>query len=266
MSQNSGEEFIKIKKSELEELVTQKVEQKLQNKKSSQEKRSTDTEEKTISRRSFLKKLGAGAIGLGALTLPVSGMVRITGENIYKDGTEYTNDILTQTPDIKIEDLETGATSGTVPTAQSDGTVQMEPAGIGSDGDFLALDTQGNISTQTINTSSTTYGGDENSHKHSIVWNNIVPSGEQSAVWSYAETTEIPSTETVDIRLQNVTDNETIFEQTGITSVKEFTFGPKNYTPATMDSVIHLQWQIRTDPGDNWSRVGYVQTTIGIIL
>jgi len=40
-----------------------------------------------ISRRSFLKKLGAGAIGLGALTLsPASGKMKLTPDSILKNG------------------------------------------------------------------------------------------------------------------------------------------------------------------------------------
>lgn len=65
-----SEEKIEITKSELEELVERKVEEKL--KKNENSVKSEESDE--ISRRNFLKKLGAGAIGLGALTLPTSAL------------------------------------------------------------------------------------------------------------------------------------------------------------------------------------------------
>ena len=47
----------------------------------------TDSKEEQISRRSFLKKIGAGAIGLGALSLaPAASKVTISDTGITKDG------------------------------------------------------------------------------------------------------------------------------------------------------------------------------------
>lgn len=68
-----SEEIIKVKKSELESLVEEKVQKEM-------EKRNSDTlltqnSSKTdISRRNFLKKAGLSALGLGALLSPVSGL------------------------------------------------------------------------------------------------------------------------------------------------------------------------------------------------
>lgn len=53
------------------------------------EGQSVEASENEISRRSFLKKLGAGAIGLGALSLPVASKVTITDSSVKKDGSDF---------------------------------------------------------------------------------------------------------------------------------------------------------------------------------
>lgn len=68
MSENTAEEEkMEITEDELKELIDERVEKRLKEEK--QKQRKTSDKEK-VSRRDFLKKLGAGALGLGALSLP----------------------------------------------------------------------------------------------------------------------------------------------------------------------------------------------------
>lgn len=78
----------------LEKIVDQKVEEKLNEKqKDTDNTRKESKEDSAISRRSFLKKLGAGAAGLGAASLiPSASALDVKDSNglrVYSGGTEY---------------------------------------------------------------------------------------------------------------------------------------------------------------------------------
>lgn len=71
------EEKVESQQSRIEELESQL----------SREKETADTEEQKVSRRGFLKKLGLGAAGIGALSLaPAASKLTISNSGITKDG------------------------------------------------------------------------------------------------------------------------------------------------------------------------------------
>jgi len=74
----------------IEEIIEQKVEERIQEQKEKQKKESKDEQ---IDRRSFMKKIGAGAIGLGAASLiPSTSALDVrdsTGLSVYQDSKEY---------------------------------------------------------------------------------------------------------------------------------------------------------------------------------
>jgi len=82
---------------DLEELIEEKVEERFQNKKeqfkrevkqelSEDEKPERIQKDRDVSRRSFLKKLGAGALGLGALGLSPVSSLKLTRNDVLKGG------------------------------------------------------------------------------------------------------------------------------------------------------------------------------------
>lgn len=83
----SEDETIEIKKSELEQLIEQKVEEKVKNIKQKQSSQKNTSE--GLNRRQFLKKAGLGLGGLAALTLPTNALdVRDDSFNVYTTSSE----------------------------------------------------------------------------------------------------------------------------------------------------------------------------------
>ena len=80
---------------DIEKIVEDKVEKRVQEELERRETRTQDSKEpkdnkNSLSRRDFLKKLGAGAIGLGALSLaPAASKVTISDTGITKEGNQF---------------------------------------------------------------------------------------------------------------------------------------------------------------------------------
>jgi len=70
--------------------------------------------------------------------------------------------------------------------------------------------------------------------------------------------------ETVDVRIRNPDDGETVAEETGITSRQVVQLGPAEYTPTTTDAEIRLRHEIRTDPGANSSDIWTPLIVLGV--
>jgi len=81
MEDEKQEKYVKIKKSELEELVEQKVDERIEEEKDEEKTEDEVEEEQGISRRSFLKKLGLGA-GIGAMSLTPASALDIRDDNL----------------------------------------------------------------------------------------------------------------------------------------------------------------------------------------
>jgi hypothetical protein len=88
----------------------------------------------------------------------------------------------------------------------------------------------------------------------SVQWDIIVPDAAQGVIY-----THVNPTSTMDVRLQNVTDGETVFEQTGSSGRVQTTV---EYTPTTTSDSINLFWEIRSPDGssveavDPWASIG----------
>ena len=85
---DEDKEKVEMDKEELEELIDRRVEKRVQEELDKRENNETNSEQDTenqdnsISRRNFLKKLGAGAIGLGALSLSPASALNIRSDNL----------------------------------------------------------------------------------------------------------------------------------------------------------------------------------------
>jgi hypothetical protein len=88
----------------------EKLEKKLQRLENTQ-KPEEEEENVEISRRSFLKKLGIGALGLGALTAPVASKVTVGSNSISKDGQPYWFSGLGQSYDLSGNNLVNSGTT-----------------------------------------------------------------------------------------------------------------------------------------------------------
>ena len=125
---------------EIEDIIEKKVEERMEEKKQEireelkqelrkdQDQNNNSGKDDKIGRREFLKKVGAGAIGLGALSLaPAASKITIGDTGIIKDGTSsfwhQGNSDFADNPHGNGQHTETYATTSNVPTlAHESGT------------------------------------------------------------------------------------------------------------------------------------------------
>ncbi|MFB6209763.1 MAG: twin-arginine translocation signal domain-containing protein [Candidatus Nanohaloarchaea archaeon] len=148
------EEVVEQLESIIEEKVEQRVEERLEQETSRKE--TEEEEDSGISRRSFLKKLGAGAIGLGALSLSPASALDIRdsgGLEVYSGGSDYfkvdTNGQIRAETDGSASspvwtfgsDTDSGMfiDSATLPTIANNGSVSARFSGAGVDLDGNVL-------------------------------------------------------------------------------------------------------------------------------
>lgn len=116
-----------------------------------------------------------------------------------------------------------------------------------SSGDLLVEPTNSNGSTGTLAISSAnTWTGDNRFHLDMLVWDDAFPGTSQGAAGLIVGVSR-GSGETVDVRLRNATDSDTVFSQTGITSTGDVQVGRSTYTPSTTGSVVRLRAEVRSD-------------------
>jgi hypothetical protein len=128
-----------------------------------------------------------------------------------------------------------------------------------SNGDFVGMLTiTGHKQTGTTNT--TTYNGLKGIVRHMVQFGNWVPDGSQVAVVWSLEVLENPGT----YRIRNVTDSETISEQTNL-SIGKYGFGPVNYTPSTTESAVRIDLEAKNSNGNTTKALGPV-ITFGVKL
>lgn len=132
-----------------------------------------------------------------------------------------------------------------------------------SNGAYISRSSTGVNATKSYTTTNTSWDTVSSDFmRWRIAWNTVIPSAAQSA--AYSTITIDPGTgETVDVRLRNFEDGETILSKTGITSKTNAELGPANYTPSTTSSLILLAWEIQTSPGSNSSEIRQQWTSIG---
>jgi len=98
-----------------------------------------------------------------------------------------------------------------------------------------------------------------------IAWDTYLPSGGTTQVALSCRVAP-GAGETLDIAVENYTDDENALEETGITSEDvNHLVGPVDYTPPTKTGV-RLITKARTDPGSNSSEISEVSFIIGVKL
>lgn len=121
-------------------------------------------------------------------------------------------------------------------------------------GDFLALATYDMGAVRTFSTSSSGYDGSDDFGRWNLVWDDLFPADATTAVSGVI--VALPGTDvTQEVRLQNVSDGETIFEETGITSTSVIEFSPTQYRPTTDSGRILVQWETKVETGSNSAEI-----------
>jgi len=129
-------------------------------------------------------------------------------------------------------------------------------------GDFLPLYTWNPNATRSTGFTSTTYTTDFDLWNAFVQWNKILPAGVKSHI--LIQMRVAPGTdESVDVRLYNENDGETVGEVTGITSDRTATIS-EDYTPTTKDAWIEFRLLFRTNPGTNSSTIYVPFGSIGV--
>jgi len=119
-------------------------------------------------------------------------------------------------------------------------------------GDFLPLYTINPNAAWRVTSTSTTYTQTTDLGWLQCAWNDLIPWPDVNPL-IYGLGRVMPgSGETVDVRIRNTTDGETVGSAvTGITADTMVKVGPVDYEPTTKDARIDIYWQYRTDPGTN---------------
>jgi len=133
------------------------------------------------------------------------------------------------------------------------------------EGDFLPLYTFNANGDWEVTSTSTTYDAANTISCCWIIWDEMFPEGADVQVFGQGYI-QPGADETVDLRIYNGQDGETVDEITGITSTQVVTMGPVSYTPTTTDSGIYIRWNWRTSPGTNALALDVPYTVFGVKL
>jgi len=101
----------------------------------------------------------------------------------------------------------------------------------------------------TNSTSQTSYTANESQTDWKMVWDFMFPSDVNTKVSLSCATAT--TSDTQDIRVQNVTDNETILEDTAVDADSELTLGPTLYEPTTTNDNVIIRVQTRSQEGSD---------------
>lgn len=226
------EKLNEIIEEKVEEQVEEEVEKKVKEKIANQAKPNKNTTDK-LSRRDFLKKIGTGAAGLGALAMiPGSSAFNIRTSNplnYYGNNQNNPNfsvqpDGTLQTQSISTDNLDIGA---------SDFVAEGEP---------VFSPSWGPIAQQTFSTTSQSYDNTASWWRYQIRWDDLFPSGDITlyvAVQRFA---------TMDVRLINTIDNAVVFEDTeSSANISEAI----SFSPSSPELVRTYEWQIRSPDGSS---------------
>jgi len=130
-------------------------------------------------------------------------------------------------------------------------------------GDYLPLYSYNQVAARSVSTTSTTYTYSADFFITAPVWVDFFPSGLTTQV--KCSVRAVPGAdETVDLRVRNTIDGETVAEKTGLTADNVYTFGPTTYTPTTTGSRVEIFIQWRTSPGTNSLIVEEPMMTFGV--
>lgn len=159
---------------------------------------------------------------------------------------------------VEVSQLDLGSDTG---ATSYDALGLLVAAGYSS-GDFLPLISfvDGGSQSRTSSTYGNLFNAD---HNPQIQWDTFFPAGATSAFVFSANFS--PSTDQIDVRLYNNTDDEVIMEQTAIGNGK-FMYGPTSYTPTTTASPIDIRFQFRNSDNITSVSVSELSGFIGIVL
>lgn len=130
-----------------------------------------------------------------------------------------------------------------------------ETGGLLSDAGYSAGDLLGSYTAQSAATNSTTSSSyvawNPDPAGIHLEFNTAFPGSSQAQAIAFLDVD--PSTDQIDVRLFNLDDDETVVEQTGITSAGSVVLGPTDYTPASPNAVNRMLIQLRNS--DNTTSV-----------
>jgi len=132
-------------------------------------------------------------------------------------------------------------------------------------GDFLPLYSFNPDNNLLVSFTSTTWAASHALSHYAVVWNRLLPEKATTHVYASMPLMSIGAGETVDFRLRNTTDGETIGEITGITSTGIYTVDA-DYEPTTTGSMIRLRWEWKETPGTNSSDIYTPFVGLGVVL
>lgn len=130
-----------------------------------------------------------------------------------------------------------------------------------STGDFAAIGPAWSSFQRTFSTTSTSYTSDAAHFNANTVWDTWAPADATTAIL----TEGVMGGSAGDVRLQNVTDSETIFEEldlsagTGISRID-------SYTPTTTASTVRLSLEVRTNDSGSSSDLNDFHVSAGVQL
>jgi hypothetical protein len=132
-------------------------------------------------------------------------------------------------------------------------------------GDYAPLTFASGVSTGNNATTSGSYVLAANNGEGVIRWDTIDPADGSMVVWFPCRAAQLNGT-TLDVRVRNITDNETMVERTGIASTGPFEISPTAYTPTTTAAPIRYQTQFRSGDGASTVEIIGGSPTIGVEL
>jgi len=131
------------------------------------------------------------------------------------------------------------------------------------EGDYLPVVYTSGSNTGRSSTDSGSYQPALNNGQGIISWDLISPSNGTLAVWFYGDITSLNGT-TIDVRVRNLDDGQTMCERTGISELGTFQIQPTDYAPTTDMEVIRYRTQIRSGDGVSNVEINTGSIVIGV--
>lgn len=140
----------------------------------------------------------------------------------------------------------------------------LEDAGY-SAGDYIPVISMGNLGVYSYSTTSTTYESNVNQAAwYYGTWNQYFPADVTPVVWAQLGHTQ-GSGETMDVRIQETAQGDTLFEQLDAGYGLE-RWGPTTYEPGDRSFRLGFRPQLRTNPGTESSEIYSTFVQVGYQL
>jgi hypothetical protein len=119
---------------------------------------------------------------------------------------------------------------------------------VGQTGDFWGIGPSIDGFADSFSTSNQSYTSDSTVYVLRTVWDDWAPTNAQTQVYVSTRTGGGNSA-TTDFRVQNLTDGETIVEETGVSPGQFINIGTVNYTPTTTGAPIDIRPELASGDG-----------------